>query len=102
MTVRSPLLAFLRSRWLRIIAVLALVTSMVTGVPPLLPGHLPAAVAVDPSCTTSSLPPPTSTTADPGVTTVIQQDAATVEVPPAAVTAPTTIDAASVCTSDLP
>ena len=102
MAVRSLLLAVLRSRWLRILTVLALVISMVTGVPPVWPGHPRAAVAVDPACTTSSLPPPSSTTANPGVTTVIQQDAATVEVPPAAVTSPTTIDAQSVCASALP
>ncbi|HST46484.1 SpvB/TcaC N-terminal domain-containing protein [Jatrophihabitans sp.] len=102
MAARNLLPTLIRSRWLRVVTVLALLVSMVTGVPPVLSGHLPAAVAVDPACTGSSLPPPSTTTANPGVTTVIQQDAATVEVPPAAVTSPTTIDAASVCTSDLP
>jgi RHS repeat-associated protein len=75
---------------------------MVTGVPPVLSGRLPSAMAVDPACTDTSLPPPTAITADPGVTTVIQQDGGTVEVPPAAVSSPTTIDAQSLCASDLP
>ncbi|HEX8095833.1 SpvB/TcaC N-terminal domain-containing protein, partial [Jatrophihabitans sp.] len=98
----SSFLLVRRSRWLRLFTVLALLTSMVTGVPPVLSGRVPAAVAVDPACTDSSLPPPTSTTADPGVTTVIRQDGGTVEVPPAAVASPTTIDAQSLCASSLP
>ncbi|HST83571.1 MAG TPA: SpvB/TcaC N-terminal domain-containing protein, partial [Kineosporiaceae bacterium] len=80
-----------------------MVVSLFTVVAPTgVPGAPTAALAVDPACTDSSLPPPTYTTANPGVTTVIQQDGGTVEVPPAAVTSPTTIDAESLCASDLP
>jgi len=92
-----------RTRWISGSTALVLLVSLFTVVPPIAaPGSLPTAAAVDPGCTTGSLPPPSATTADPGVTTVIQQDGGTVEVPPAAVTSPTTIDAESLCASDLP
>jgi len=75
---------------------------MLTVGPVGLPGGVPRAAAASTSCTNSSLPPPTYTTASPGQTTVIQQDAGTVEVPPAGVTSPTTIEAESLCAPDLP
>jgi len=92
-----------RTRWISGSTALVMVVSLFTVVAPTgVPGAPTAALAVDPACTDSSLPPPTYTTANPGVTTVIQQDGGTVEVPPAAVTSPTTIDAESLCASDLP
>lgn len=102
MVVSRQVRAALRSRWLRGFTALLLVVSVMTVGPVALPGSLSTASAIDPSCTDNSLPPPTSTTADPGETTVIQQDGGTVEVPPAAVTTPTTIEAQSLCASDLP
>jgi RHS repeat-associated protein len=94
--------AVLRSRWIRGFTALLLVVAVLTVGPTGVPGRVAPAAAVDASCTNGSLPPPTFTTADPGQTTVIQQDAGTVEVPPAAVTSPTTIEAESLCASDLP
>lgn len=93
----------LQARWLRAFTVLLLVSSVLT-VTPIGQSGQPrrAAAATDASCTDSALPPPSFVTADPGHTTVIQQDAGTVEVPPAAVSTPTTIEAKSVCDSDLP
>jgi RHS repeat-associated protein len=92
-----------RTRWISGSTALALLVSLFTVVAPTgLPGAPTPAAAVDPACIDSALPPPSSTTADPGQTTVIQQDGGTVEVPPAAVTSPTTIDAQSLCASDLP
>src|SRR3954452_8464852 len=96
----SRVSAVLPSRWIRGCTALLLVVSVLTVGPTGVPRILQKAAAVDASCTDSSLPPPTSTTADPGVTTVIQQDGGTVEVPPAGVTSPTTIGAESLCASD--
>ncbi|HEX8081624.1 MAG TPA: SpvB/TcaC N-terminal domain-containing protein [Jatrophihabitans sp.] len=77
--------------------------SLFTVVAPIgLPGAPTAALATDPACTDTSLPPPSTTTADPGQTTMIQQDGSTVEVPPTAVDAPTAITADSLCASQLP
>ena len=50
----------------------------------------------------SALPPTTYTVAEPGETTVIEQDAGTVEVPPTAVDQPITIIAESLCAAELP
>ncbi|MFL6161611.1 MAG: SpvB/TcaC N-terminal domain-containing protein [Jatrophihabitantaceae bacterium] len=94
--------ACLRSRWLRVFTVLLLVCSVLTVGSVGLPGGVPRATAADASCTESTLPPPSYVTADPGHTTVIQQDSGTVELPPAAVSTPTTIEAKSLCDSDLP
>ena len=92
-----------RTRWISGSTALVMAVSLFTVVAPSgLPGSPTAALAVDPSCTDSSLPPPSSTTADPGQTTVIVQDGGTVEVPPTAVDAPTTIEAESLCSSSLP
>lgn len=102
MAVSRQVRATLRSRWLRGITALLLVVSVLNAGPVAFPGTRSTATAVDPSCTDSSLPPPTYTEADPGQTTVIQQDGGTVEVPPAAVASPTTIETKSVCESELP
>ncbi|HEY0167755.1 MAG TPA: SpvB/TcaC N-terminal domain-containing protein [Jatrophihabitans sp.] len=80
-----------------------MVVSLFTVVAPIgVPGAPTAAMAVDPACVDSSLPPPSTTTAAPGATTVITQDGSTVEVPPTAVDAPTAIEADSLCASQLP
>jgi len=102
MAASARIPAPLRSRWLRAVTAVLLAVSMLTVAPAAVPGGAPRAQALDTSCTDSALPPPTSTTADPGETTVIQQDAGTVEVPSGAVTTPVTITAQSLCLSDLP
>jgi RHS repeat-associated protein len=102
MAVSHRVRAAVRSRGIASCTALLLVVSMLTIGPVKVLGGAKRAAAVDSSCTDTSLPPPTSVTANPGVTTFIQQDAGTVQVPPGAVNAPTTIDAKSLCASDLP
>jgi hypothetical protein len=84
-------LSVLRSRWFSASAAIALVTATFTigALPQGLPGAPTPAAATSATCDPSALPPPSSTTASPGQTTVIQQDAGTVEVPPTAVDQPT-------------
>jgi RHS repeat-associated protein len=53
-------------------------------------------------CDPSTLPPPIEMVAYPNELTLIQQDASTVEVVPAAVDEPTLITAESLCSSELP
>ncbi len=75
-----------RSRWISGSTALAMVISLFTVIGPAgVPGVITAAAATEPVCVDSALPPPTYTVADPGETTVIQQDAGTVEVGPTAV-----------------
>jgi RHS repeat-associated protein len=103
MAVVRRVQAVVRSRGLRGFTALLLVASVLTVAPVGPSGRLQrAAATADGSCTDSALPPPTAVTADPGATTVIQQDGGTVDVPAGAVSTPTTIDAQSLCASDLP
>ena len=92
-----------RSRWLRVLTVLALVASLLTvGAAPTALGAVDPTAPATPSCDGSALPPPSATTVTPGQAATIVQDGATVALDSKAVASTVTISAESLCASSLP